>query len=548
MADNFDSVRKKRMEELEAKKRRLEEMRKSKKERETEDVPPPAPLPASKSQADSRAEVDDLVKSLLGGTSAASASSSSSSPAVKASASSATTMIFENGICTSCGKPEHLLPAPPAPAPIVLDTPPPPPPPPMKPESYDKNTQTDPPSEVLAADSLDEGENDVCPACRRGPPSPSRSGHRRRLGSGAGSALDEDGGASRRGSQPTLGAASASASTAAAADAAIASSSRVPLTPDQEVSILQSPEFGAFLQRSARVMERVLHQSGDPLKDYRSEQYGAGQRGAEGTSMSLLRGMADPAALGRPVTALAFSPHHPELFCAAFGASPSDDSFPGCVLVFSTAFPGPEFCFSATSPVLCAAFHPTDPHLLLGACYSGQVLCWDMRGGDRGAAHPTLPRAMEPPLQRRASATGHKHPVYAMSFATPGAGASSSALELLTVSTDGCLCHWDVSVATLKVSYPPQFSLPPPRQHLEPPSSIFSYIFSASLPPLVALGPTGADLLLVAGRAGRRVLPRHLVPVLRAAPLGGRLPGEQPLSSPPIILFLSSPTSLLHLS
>ena len=97
MAD-FDTVRKKRLEELELKKKRLEEMRKSKKEREDEASLPVPTSSGGGSSADKHAEVDDLVKSLLG---------SVSGPMSPAPAVAAAQRVYDDsGLCVSCRRPE----------------------------------------------------------------------------------------------------------------------------------------------------------------------------------------------------------------------------------------------------------------------------------------------------------------------------------------------------------------------------------------------------------------------------------------------------------
>lgn len=52
----------------------------------------------------------------------------------------------------------------------------------------------------------------------------------------------------------------------------------------------------------------------------------------------------------------------------------------GTVLVWNTHMANrPEYSFSCNSAVLSAKFHPTNPKLILGACQSGQIVIWDMR-------------------------------------------------------------------------------------------------------------------------------------------------------------------------
>ncbi len=88
----------------------------------------------------------------------------------------------------------------------------------------------------------------------------------------------------------------------------------------------------------------------------------------------------------------------------------------------------PEFKFASASPVLVALFHNIEAHLVLGGCYNGQILLWDMK-------------AKSLPVQRSSmSGRGHRHPIYAMSMVS-----LTVSNELVSVSTDGMLCHWDIT-------------------------------------------------------------------------------------------------------
>jgi dynein intermediate chain, cytosolic len=90
----------------------------------------------------------------------------------------------------------------------------------------------------------------------------------------------------------------------------------------------------------------------------------------------------------------------------------------------------PEFTFTSHSPVLTARFHPGDPHLVLGGCYSGQIVMWDTRVA---SSRPTMRSSF--------AGKGHKHPVFSMVIER----SNRSNAILITASTDGQLCHWDIS-------------------------------------------------------------------------------------------------------
>eukprot|EP00899_Mesostigma_viride_P012090 jgi/Mesvir1/20882/Mv07960-RA.1 len=252
--------------------------------------------------------------------------------------------------------------------------------------------------------------------------------------------------------------------------------------PDAVVAL---PSFASFLSRSALIMERVLstHRDYDFLQDYSAagsgaDASGAGQGGsAEGGSsdenarrLPLLCSLRDPRAEyhGAGVSGVAPNPKFPELVAASY-ASPlrwrsgaalagivdaSDGvSGPGAAGVANGGLGGPgvgqpdglvllwslqlreraEMAFHCSSTVTSVSFDPFSPKLLLGGCYSGQLVMWDVRVG------PV-------PVQRTArggshAGGGHQHPVY--SLAVVG---SAHAHNVVSASTDGRVCVWSPSM------------------------------------------------------------------------------------------------------
>ena len=67
------------------------------------------------------------------------------------------------------------------------------------------------------------------------------------------------------------------------------------------------------------------------------------------------------------------------IYISASAAQREDTSL-GLVCIWSKDLHRrPEFKFVASSPVLTALFHPSEEQLVLGGCYSGQILLWDMK-------------------------------------------------------------------------------------------------------------------------------------------------------------------------
>eukprot|EP01039_Chlorochromonas_danica_P000407 gene407-440_t len=225
------------------------------------------------------------------------------------------------------------------------------------------------------------------------------------------------------------------------------------LSEEEKAAVLSEDNFHAFLSTKSLYMERALELNSqhDILRNYAFDTQGHDQRNGGSTTFEFSMRYEDDNVKGRPVMDINQSSLHSDLFLVAYGSrqvanTPSgrgsvsaatatlsqspDDNNPGIVYVWSsTLHKRPEFRFYAMSPVLTAIFHIAESHLVLGGCYNGQVILWDMR------SNKTLPI-----YRSSLTGKGHKYPIYAMSMLS-----SATNSELLTLSIDGLLCHWDVN-------------------------------------------------------------------------------------------------------
>lgn len=245
-----------------------------------------------------------------------------------------------------------------------------------------------------------------------------------------------------------------------------------PIAVPKKAAVVDEVNLNKFLGTASLWVERALEQSAafDILKDFsRTDE---GTQGLESKVFDPLLSYDDDHVKDRPVMDIHWSPHMSELFLVSYGAKIATRAAPavkeeattGLLYVWSKDLHSrPEFKFVTSSSVLCATFHTVEQHLIIGGCYNGQVVIWDMR----------IPK--ENPVQRSSiSGRGHKHPICAVSTSSVG-----SANELLTVSTDGMLCQWDtsrlsepVAVFTLSLPSPTHSSLPSLDDHSASSSSL----------------------------------------------------------------------------
>ncbi len=230
-------------------------------------------------------------------------------------------------------------------------------------------------------------------------------------------------------------------------------------------AVLKSESFSNFVSKSSRLVERAISQASsfDILMNVTTSGHEGTKRHSDMlTDISLFE---CDYLKGRPVMDIQFSPHadiHQDVFLVAYGsigqASLGPDGKPyiptqtngstynndtsmaamGVVCLWHSAVTSsPEKKLFAPSPVLATRFHSDDQNLVLGSCYNGQILLWDLR----------LNSSM--PVQRsNLAGKGHKHPVYSMSMSS-----TAASYELITVSTDGYLCHWDLQRLADPISY-----------------------------------------------------------------------------------------------
>lgn len=216
-----------------------------------------------------------------------------------------------------------------------------------------------------------------------------------------------------------------------------AESSATTLSTEEKSNLMQSDAMEMFLNKASRVIERALNTSSkfDIMIDYGAdvEQDGAVEEATESLKQQHVF-VDDKWSKHRAVTDVDVSTFYPELTLVAYtardfleeedkdeGMSPQWDTMgnsamaeltevaaitEGVVLLWSTALPGrPEYRFTCHSQVTSACFNPFDRHIIIGGTYSGQIVVWDTR-------------AKSAPVQKTAlSAFSHTHPIYAMAVA-----------------------------------------------------------------------------------------------------------------------------------
>ncbi|KAF0718288.1 Aste57867_1785 [Aphanomyces stellatus] len=221
------------------------------------------------------------------------------------------------------------------------------------------------------------------------------------------------------------------------------------LSKEERDQLMLSADIDAFLNKSGRVMERALIQASsfDVMKDYSmdgDDDADGGAADASSQALKLAHVYRDAKwTKGRAVTDIDVSPFYNEMCLVAYNArgfleddeaewnmQDSMSDAEGVVLLWSSNLPShPEYKFTCHSQVMSACFNPFDRNLLVGGTYSGQVVLWDTRAKHSPVQKTTL-----------SAAGGHTHPIYSMSVV-----GTKSSFSLVSASTDGRMCVWNMN-------------------------------------------------------------------------------------------------------
>ncbi|KAL8583506.1 hypothetical protein ACOMHN_056316 [Nucella lapillus] len=150
---------------------------------------------------------------------------------------------------------------------------------------------------------------------------------------------------------------------------------------------------------------------------------------------------------------------------------------PSLILIWSFTDPiHPQLILEAPEDIFCFSFCPTDPNVITGGCYNGQVIMWDIsahvdrlkapRGGNRNKRLNVLPgfedpNALKTPIVRYCAVSsiehGHKAAITDIQWmpdhmlisrmGVPLENKSGQCVQIMTCATDNCVLFWDTRAA-----------------------------------------------------------------------------------------------------
>ena len=156
------------------------------------------------------------------------------------------------------------------------------------------------------------------------------------------------------------------------------------LSSNEAELVAQTASFQDFFARTSRLVERGLYSDIDVIGSFERLEIDEGDSGVtKDKKLKEKITFMEENPIKRAITNIEWSPKHKELFLCSYYSSentwnPNDTD--GLVNIFSTQMPSvPELTLTCQSEITACIFHPTEPYLVIGGTYSGNVMIWDMR-------------------------------------------------------------------------------------------------------------------------------------------------------------------------
>ncbi|WBW70977.1 meiotic dynein intermediate chain Dic1 [Schizosaccharomyces osmophilus] len=194
---------------------------------------------------------------------------------------------------------------------------------------------------------------------------------------------------------------------------------------------LELGKIGSFLQSSSKVIERALcEDSKDFFTDCQEKRFDSIENSPSTDKNKLvLRSTLHDKTItsDRPVNSLAYSTFFDELLLASYSNPVGGQRSDGLVLLWNQRWKNyPESVLRANSEITVCKFSPSNPHIVAGGAYNGQLFLWDLRQGS------------SPVLSTNIITGGHIEPINDLTFLN-----SFSTENIVTCSTDGYMHIWD---------------------------------------------------------------------------------------------------------
>jgi len=151
---------------------------------------------------------------------------------------------------------------------------------------------------------------------------------------------------------------------------------------EEKKNIMQSDGFKDFFDYSTKIVERALDEPYDFMIDYRIDNTVEDDKANDNTLKLVQSFFKEEWTSDRTVTDMDWSPEFAELMLGSYNKKKQSlitDPY-GVCCIWNLHLQGrPEFVFQTQSDITSACFSKFHPKLVIGGTYSGQIVLWDMR-------------------------------------------------------------------------------------------------------------------------------------------------------------------------
>jgi dynein intermediate chain len=151
---------------------------------------------------------------------------------------------------------------------------------------------------------------------------------------------------------------------------------------EEKKNIMQTEGFKDFFDYSTKIVERALDEPYDIMIDYRVDNTIEDNKANDNTLKLVQSFFSEEWTKDRTVTDIDWSPEFSELMLGSYNKKKQSlitDPY-GVCCIWNLHLQGrPEFIFQTQSDITSACFSKFHPKLVIGGTYSGQIVLWDMR-------------------------------------------------------------------------------------------------------------------------------------------------------------------------
>ncbi|XP_073829587.1 cytoplasmic dynein 1 intermediate chain-like isoform X3 [Musca autumnalis] len=202
------------------------------------------------------------------------------------------------------------------------------------------------------------------------------------------------------------------------------------MSEDEKLAFLSNTNFENALKRIGSVVENIVSKNIDVTKDYtRGKDFEDDIDERSRAQVALNRIFDNHMSTNRCITDVDWSPFFTDLIVASYHSNVDEPLAPeGVALVWNTTFDksSPESIMHCSSAIMSIRFAESNPNIIIGGTYSGQIVLWDTRS----------PKPI-PVQSTKINCGAHVQPIRCLNIKSD---------SIFSISSDGRLCTWNIDM------------------------------------------------------------------------------------------------------